>query len=177
MGAGKGHTLSWMSRNGYFPLESIVHIDADHFKHVMPEWDGYVAHDPAQAGTHCHRESGFLAEVAQAAAMAAQQNVWVDGSLRDGVWWAGQMATLREQYPNYRLAILVVTATEATVRRRAADRAEQTGRAIPEHLLVDSLRSVASSLHALTPLVDFVARIRNETEPELVAYEQVRARA
>ena len=175
MGAGKGHTLNWMSRNGYFPLERIVHIDADHFKHVMPEWDGYVARDPARAGSHCHRESGLLAELAQAAAMDAQQNVWVDGSLRDGEWWARQIRKVRARYPQYRLAILVVTAEEVTVRRRAAARALQTGRAIPEDILVDSLRSVASSLHALTPLVHFVARIRNETEPELVAYEQVDA--
>ena len=31
MGAGKGYALSWMSRNGYFPLENIVCIDPDHF--------------------------------------------------------------------------------------------------------------------------------------------------
>ncbi len=43
MGAGKGYTLSWMSENGYFPLENIVHIDPDYFKRVMPEWHGHVA--------------------------------------------------------------------------------------------------------------------------------------
>ena len=31
-----------MSSNGFFPLEGIVHIDPDHFKGVMTEWDGYV---------------------------------------------------------------------------------------------------------------------------------------
>ena len=35
MGAGKGYTLSWMSRHGFFPLENIVHIDPDHFKSCM----------------------------------------------------------------------------------------------------------------------------------------------
>jgi hypothetical protein len=46
MGAGKGYTLSWMSRHGYFPIEDIVCIDPDHFKKMMPEWGGYVLPPP-----------------------------------------------------------------------------------------------------------------------------------
>jgi hypothetical protein len=64
MGAGKGFALSWMSSKGYFPLESIVHIDPDHFKEVMTEWDGFVekskTNEAVQPGTLCHRESGFI---------------------------------------------------------------------------------------------------------------------
>ncbi len=41
MGAGKGHTIAWMARQGYFPVENIVRIDPDYFKLVMPEWPGY----------------------------------------------------------------------------------------------------------------------------------------
>ena len=54
MGAGKGYALSWMSRNGYFPLEDIVHIDPDHFKKLMPEWEGYTERSD-RAGDFCHR--------------------------------------------------------------------------------------------------------------------------
>jgi hypothetical protein len=64
MGAGKGYVLSWMSRNGYFPLETIVHIDPDHFKRLMPEWSEYTKRSE-QAGNFCHRESGFIQEIAQ----------------------------------------------------------------------------------------------------------------
>ena len=35
MGAGKGFTLRWMSKHGFFPLEHIAHIDPDYFKSVM----------------------------------------------------------------------------------------------------------------------------------------------
>ena len=53
-------------------------------------------------------------------------------------------------------------------------RAEQTGRDVPEHLIVKSLESVASSLNILMPLADFVARINNDHEtPELRAYIRV----
>ena len=30
----------------------------------MPEWAGYTAHNPREAGTLCHRESGFIQEIA-----------------------------------------------------------------------------------------------------------------
>lgn len=33
----QGYTLYWLSANGYFPLENIVHVDPDHFKRCMPE--------------------------------------------------------------------------------------------------------------------------------------------
>ena len=87
MGAGKGFVLSWMSRNGYFPLEDIVCIDPDHFKRMMPEWREYTR-SGSEAGDLCHRESGFLQEIAQEVAMRSSQNVWIDGSLRDGPWFA-----------------------------------------------------------------------------------------
>jgi hypothetical protein len=32
MGAGKTFAVSWLSDRGYFPLEDIVHIDADQFR-------------------------------------------------------------------------------------------------------------------------------------------------
>ena len=37
------------------------------------------------AGTFCHRESGFIQQIAQEVAMQHSQNIWVDGSLRDGI--------------------------------------------------------------------------------------------
>ncbi|KAH8054802.1 zeta toxin [Aureococcus anophagefferens] len=95
MGAGKGHALSWLSEHGFFPLENIVHVDPDLFKQLMPEWAGYVARDPRSAGTRCHRESGLLAELTQDVAMQQSQHVWVDGSLRDGPYYAQVMADLR----------------------------------------------------------------------------------
>lgn len=180
MGVGKGHALRWMSDAGYFPLDGIVCIDPDHFKSVMPEWDGYVARDrdsgTSSAGDMCHRESGFLQEIAQEIAMRNSQNVWVDGSLRDGGWFAKVLCDLRRRHPHYQFAIFEVSASERTIRERIASRAKRTGRAIPEHLIQASLASVATSLEKLTPLVDFVARIGNDgPTPHLRAYLRVDA--
>ena len=78
MGAGKSHTVRWMWEAGHFPLEAIVHLDPDLFKTAMPEWDGYVALDPMSAGQRTQRESGYLVEIAQAAAMAERRRVSAD---------------------------------------------------------------------------------------------------
>lgn len=175
MGAGKGFVLSWMSRNGYFPLEDIVCIDPDHFKTMMPEWRHYTT-EGSDAGTLCHRESGFLQEIAQEVAMRSSQNVWVDGSLRDGRWFAQVFKSIRRRFPHYKIAIFEVSASEDIVRERIKERAEREGRDIPEHLIVQSLASVANSLNILMPLVDFVARIDNDgPSPNLRAYIRINA--
>ena len=179
MGAGKSYVLSWMSKNGYFPLEDIVHIDPDHFKELMPEWAAYMErpYTAPKAGDMCHRESAFLQEIAQEIAMRSSQNVWVDGSLRDGSWFTRVFRDLRRRFPRYKLAILEVGASESVVRYRVARRAEFTGRMVPEHLILESLRSVACTLELLTPLVDFVARVNNDLDvPVLRAYIRVDSR-
>eukprot|EP00050_Salpingoeca_kvevrii_P009904 m.5432 g.5432 ORF g.5432 m.5432 type:complete len:556 (+) comp2513_c0_seq1:125-1792(+) len=72
MGAGKGYSLSWMSRHDFFPLENIVRIDPDHFKHLMPEWPEYIARDSDHAGSLTHRESGYIqASTTNAVSLAA----------------------------------------------------------------------------------------------------------
>ena len=66
MGAGKSHTIDWMSQRDIFPLSQIVQIDADIFKAALPEWPTYVKKDPGTAGYHTRLESGYLVEIAQA---------------------------------------------------------------------------------------------------------------
>ena len=174
MGAGKGFVLSWMSRNKYFPLEDIVCIDPDHFKKMMPEWNGYVQ-EGADAGSKCHRESGMLQEIAQQVAMHNSQNIWIDGSLRDGPWFEQVFKSIRRRFPHYKIAIFEIGASEHVVRQRIKSRACKEGRDIPEDLIVQSLQSVAGSLNVLTPLADFVARIGNNEDLEHGGGPQLRA--
>ena len=175
-GAGKGFALSWMSQHGYFPLEYIVHIDSDQFKQVMPEWDEYVARDRDGGASLMHRESGYLQEIAQEVAMRSQQNVWVDGTLKDGEYYAKVLRAVRQSYPQYKIAIFEVTACEATVRRRIQQRAEKTGRAVPEEIIREALAGVNDSLAILTPLADFVAKISNEETPQLLSISRIDSR-
>lgn len=170
---GKGYTLRWMSAHGYFPLEDIVHIDPDHFKKLMPEWQGYLARSQ-NAGDLTHRESGYLQEIAQEVALGASQNIWVDGSLKDGAWFADVFRDIRRRFPKYKLAIFHVSAPEDAVRERVKKRAAASGRTIPEDLIQASLRSVGDALEQLTPLVDFIAQLSNtRSTPELLSFVKV----
>jgi hypothetical protein len=174
MGAGKGYALTWMSDNGYFPLEKIVHIDPDHFKSVMTEWVGYTERDTSSAGSFCHAESAFIQELAQEVALSKMQNLWVDGSLRNGKWFKEVYTDIRERYPRYRIAIFYVFADEKIIRERVKRREQLTGRGVPEAELLDSLQAPDRSLGMLVSHVDFIARINNNgTIPYLTAFETV----
>lgn len=68
------------------------------------------------------------------AAMSERQNVWVDGSLSDGLWYSKVLFYIhrckfievfddhRKRFPHYRIAIFSISASEATVRARIAKR-------------------------------------------------------
>eukprot|EP00298_Acanthocystis_sp_HF-20_P013198 c20253_g2_i3.p1 GENE.c20253_g2_i3~~c20253_g2_i3.p1 ORF type:complete len:619 (-),score=226.48 c20253_g2_i3:100-1911(-) len=173
MGAGKGYAFSWMSKNNYFPLEHVVHIDPDYFKSAMPEWKGYVEQS-AIAGTLCHKESGYIAEIAQEIAMQNKQHIWVDGSLRDGKWYCKVFDDIRARYPEYSIGIFYVYASEDSVVARALHREKLTGRSVPSNLIRASFDAPDKSLGMLTHRVDFVARINNEgSTPKLEAFERI----
>ena len=167
MGVGKGYALGWLSEQGIFPLEHIVHIDPDYFKSQLPEWDGYVAHakskgDASIAGNRCHRESCYLQELALEEALKRKQNCWVDGSLRNATWFTEVFKDIRERFPDYRVAIIAVRASTETVMQRVASRAAATGRSVPDKLVFESLEAVDQSVSILGPQADFVAEVRNE---------------
>ena len=101
MGVGKGYVLGWLSARGLLPLEKISKIDPDHFKKLMPEWPYYVKTSMKTAATLCHKESGYIAEIAQDLAMKNNMNVWIDGSLKDHEWHMHKFKRIRERHPQY----------------------------------------------------------------------------
>ena len=74
----------------------------------------------------------------------------------DGVFdgrFDGVFDGLRRSFPHYRLAILFVDASHATVMQRAAQRGETSGRVVPEHEIIDSLHRVPMAVSKLAPKV------------------------
>lgn len=172
MGCGKGYTFQQLSRSGHFPIEDIVRIDPDSFKTLMPEWRGYASRG-LDAGSLTHLESAYIQEVCQEAALRRQQNIWVDGSLRDGRWFAKVFDDIRLRHPIYRIGIIHVHASEDVTRRRITERAARTGRSVPEALIKASMAAPRDSLFELETRCDWVARIDNEVSPRLVAFQQI----
>jgi len=172
MGAGKSHAFSWMAGRGHVPLDLMQIIDPDVFKAALPEWQGYLEHSPLDAGYHTRRESGLLTEMALEVALRERKHVWVDGSLRDGEWYAEEFGRLRREHPHYRIAIVHVVADREVVYRRVAERAQVTGRHVPAAEIEDSLQRVPASIELLAPLTDFLAVVDNSAEdvPKFVEY-------
>jgi len=161
MGSGKGYTMSWLSKHNIFPLEHIVHIDPDYFKTMMPEWQGYIAADSEEAGTMCHKESGYLQELTQEVAMMGSQNIWIDGSLGDHEWYTMVFQQIRARFQKYRIALIYVYCDREQLVERIKKRGRMTGRIVPMRKLEESIQKTREAVDVLSPLTDFSAKIDN----------------
>lgn len=162
-GAGKGWILGWMSATGILQLERVSKIDPDAFKLKMPEWQVYQDNNKADlAGSMTHAESSYVAEIAQHVAMKNSMDVWVDGSLRNWQWYEKELQRIRLHHPQYRIAIIVITAPDDMIDSNIKRRAAETGRDIPEELRQgSSIKEIGLGIVKLTYLVDLVASVRN----------------
>ncbi|MEO1777145.1 MAG: zeta toxin family protein, partial [Pseudomonadota bacterium] len=154
MGAGKSRAMQWLHRRGYFPLDSFVAVDPDRIRYALPEWRLYLARNRTTAGALTHKEAGYIAELLTLDGLAQGKNVLVDGSLRDAAWHAGLFRRIRRDHPATRIAVIYCRARPDTVLARAERRAEETGRGIPRHVLLETMAQVPRAVEALRPLVD-----------------------
>jgi hypothetical protein len=156
--------MRWLASVGAFPLHRFVVVNPDAIKSRLPEMPTLVAANRALAGSLTHKESGYIAELIERAAAADGKNILVDGSLRNADWHERQLARLRAKYPTYRIAILLVTASPATIYTRAERRAGVTGREIPRAVLDEAIAQVPPAFQRMAPLADYTAVITNDTD-------------
>jgi hypothetical protein len=152
-----------MSATGILQLERISKIDPDAFKLKMPEWQVYQDNNKADlAGSMTHAESSYVAEIAQHVAMKNSMDVWVDGSLRNWQWYEKELQRIRLHNPQYRIAIIVITAPDEMIDSNIKRRAVETGRDIPKELRqASSIKEIGHGIVKLTHLVDLVASVCN----------------
>lgn len=157
-----------MSANGILELERVSKIDPDAFKLKMPEWQIYQQHGLISvAGTRTHAESSLVAEIAQHVAMNNNMNVWVDGSLRNWKWYETELKRIRRQYPQYRIAIISISAPQQMIESNIKRRKMETGRDIPDELrLATSDDQIKIGMTKLNHLVDLVASVSNAPADE-----------
>jgi hypothetical protein len=186
MGVGKGYTMNKLVEMDQFP--AFVQVDPDEIRRHFPEIQEYLEQCPELAGELTKKEAGFISEILTLAGLQAGKNVLVDGSLRDWEWYQVYFHQLRTEFPNFRLAILHISAPRDTVLQRAEvrlkgkhmqlfviptgsnefylhtvykERARSTGRSVPHELLVSTLEQVPMSVQKLAPLVDYHAEFSN----------------
>jgi hypothetical protein len=63
MGAGKGHTMNWLSQQKFFPIEAFVKVDPDEIRKYLPETCQYNLRDDNTTGYLTQKEVGYIAEV------------------------------------------------------------------------------------------------------------------
>lgn len=168
MGAGKGHTMHWLFEHDLFPLDAFVKVDPDSLRVLLPETQEYIRQNPRNAGFLTQKEVGYISEVLTMDALNLGKNVLIDGSLRNADWYKQYIATLRSQFPNLKIGIIFVTASEETILSRARRRAETTGRLVPEEVIHETLQQLPDSLSQLSPLVDSVTAFENEQKPRML---------
>jgi hypothetical protein len=171
MGAGKSHVLSDLATgeryfeishgSPLFPLHAFIHCDPDVIKSMLPEASALAEFDRMTAAAKLHSESVTVSEILNRVALMQSRNIVVDSSLRDSVWYSAFIKSIRESFPTYRIAILMVTAPSHLVLQRAERRAQITGRLIPRQVLEATLEAVPESYRLLSPLVDYHATFNN----------------
>lgn len=169
--AGKSHTLRYLHKIGAFPLDKFIWLDPDRVKSMLPEMPAYVVQNRTMAGVLTHKESGFIAEIIEREAMQQNKCVLVDGSLRNREWYAREFGRIRAEFPQYSIAILLITASKETVYRRAMRRAAITAREVPREVLDEAMDQVPRSFQALAPLADYSAVLNNDSDEDGVMFE------
>ncbi|GAB5033874.1 zeta p-loop nucleoside triphosphate hydrolase [Nannochloropsis oceanica] len=170
MGAGKSHTLKWLAKRGFFPLDDFVLADPDVIRNELPEIEGYIERNPLMAGQLTHKEAGYVLEILIREGLKEGRNVLVQGSLRDAAWHAQYFQELRECFPGLRIAIIHVTASRETVLSRARRRGIATRRVVPDEVLLASLEETPRAVGVLERQADYCVAIDNDGrgEPRLV---------
>eukprot|EP00760_Papus_ankaliazontas_P001451 PhM_4_TR10478/c0_g1_i1/m.2220 len=170
MGVGKNHVVDTLGAKGYLPTSSFVEVDPDKVKEMLPEIEGYRKRSPELAHTLTHAESGFIAEIAALECLNRNFNVIVHGSLRNHDWYMRYLRdTITPNYPQYRTAILYVTASPQVVMDRAKARAlrDSSCRHVPVDQIMNSLHQVPVAVNALREHVHTMFVVENNAPLKL----------
>ena len=147
MGGGTAAGKSNVVKSGSVHLpDSHVLIDSDAIKSELPEYHERLRAGDVGAASWVHEESSHLAKRAMKESFAAHQNVVLDGTGNSSLKAVAEKAadarahgyTVRGEY--------VTCPTEQAV-ARAKDRAERTGRQVPE----SAIRAIHSSVSRIFP--------------------------
>ena len=165
MGVGKGYVITQLQQLQLFNVrDHFITIDPDLIKYEIPEMVGYLQIDRNTAATKVHRESTQISDIIFEYAILHSLSILVDGSLRDVDYYQSLFHRIRNEFPQYRIGIIHITASRDVIFERAASRAIRTGRVIPKELLEESIEQVPKSVELLSPLADAVHVIANHPD-------------
>ena len=187
-GSGKTYTVQNMLQENKIPYLNndetitmdVVTIDPDVIRTKLPEYDTYIEMNPTKMGELTQKEVGLVTEIATQVALfyhGSKYNVIVDGSLSNYSWYIEYIQQLRDMkryndgqdlYSNQQqkqhklnVGLIYVTAPLSVIYQRIAERAMQTGRIVPEHVMSRAIQQVPKSVQQLKDHVDCFMEIEN----------------
>lgn len=120
-----------VAQGGIVIPDNTVRIDPDEAKGSLPEYQNMVRENNPEAATFVHEESSHVAKRLQSEASKGGYNTLLDGT-GDGGYdaMASKVAKMREA--GQRVVAHYVTVDTDTAVRRSEERAQKTGRYVPE---------------------------------------------
>lgn len=131
---------------------SFVHVDSDDIKNDIPEYQKLVAAKDAEAAATVHRESSDLASTLIQKSMKDGKPFIYDGTFSNPERDRKTIEQLREH--GYEIHIVFADCEIEEAKRRAAKRAEETGRKVPDDIIEKSHVNSRKALAELQHLVD-----------------------
>jgi predicted ABC-type ATPase len=126
------------------PADGDVHIDADQIKEQLPEYREMLKNGDSRAAMFTHDESKLIAARVMSNAIKHGMSFTFD-STGTGRYEAMQRRFNEAREAGYHVAAKYVTADTEKAVRRAAARAKETGRVVPESVVRDTHTSVTNT--------------------------------
>lgn len=140
MGGGKSTILQHLMTKEVQELNTLIVIDMDRIRDLLPESEMLKTTDPMDFGTLTQKEAGYISEICVHVALSLHKNIVVDGSLLNLDWHVTYIQSLQQRLPSLITIILHVTSKKNIIRQRVKHRALITGRGIPSKVLREAFK-------------------------------------
>ena len=132
--------------------DDFVVADADAVKENLPEYKKAVAHRARNAAAMAHEESSHLVKKIRQQAIDDNKNVVVDGTGANLDSYVKQLKALKDK--GYHTHLMMADCDAETALPRAHDRAEKTGRYVPDHFITGAYPHIPKNFMQLKDQVD-----------------------
>lgn len=143
MGGGPAAGKSSLLKSGQVEIpENTVKVDSDEIKGMLPEYQSMLASGDSKAATFVHEESSYLSKRLAAESSREGYNVMLDGTGDNSIESLRSKVEMLRNRGQKVVGIYASVPTDVAV-ARSNDRAERTGRYVPEVFIRGTHASVS----------------------------------
>jgi predicted ABC-type ATPase len=151
------------SATKHLDTSQLVHLDADAVKGMIPEYQEAVQGNARNAAALAHEESSAIMKEIRAKALAQGKSMLMDGT---GAAKEKYLSFMRQaKARGYHVTVLMTDVDKDTALARARERAEKTGRYVPEHFIHDAYAKVPHNFIPIAHEADDFALYNTRTSP------------